>query len=118
CLAAGEVETAHRHYAAAQAIYEQIAARRDQSRNLIRLARAERALGRSESAVAHLVAAARLADAVQDDGLCRQALDLLAEACAATRDRRALDDLLDALIAAHPQDTELRARRGDAGQGS
>jgi tetratricopeptide (TPR) repeat protein len=113
-LAAGDPEAALAHYAAAQSIFERLDDRYSQSLSLIRIGLAERALGRDADAMAHLAMAARLADAIQDHRLHSTALELLAEICETVKDWRMLDDPLATLIAAHPEDAELRKRRGDA----
>ncbi len=113
-LAAGDFAAALSFYRQAQTIYEGIADRYSQSRNLIRIAAAQLALGQTHEAVHNSAVAARLADEIADRALRQTALDLLAQAGDATKDRGPLNDVLDALVAAHPNDAELRQRRGDA----
>lgn len=101
-------------YQSAMTIYEQIGDRYSQSRNLLQTARVQRALEQRANAVDSLVRATRLADEVDVESLRRSALEELAEVSKDQGNWTALVNLLDSLLAAHPDDADLRRTREEA----
>ncbi len=100
-------------YAVAQNLYEQIGDQYSTSRNLLFLARAQNQAEQKSEAIASWVRSAQIADGIGIEFLRSSALSSLADVCKEMKDWSALAQLLDELLAKHPNDAALIRARGD-----
>jgi tetratricopeptide (TPR) repeat protein len=101
-------------YLIAERLYETIGDQYSASRNLLRVARAQWQTDSKGDAVNMFVRSAQIADGINVEFLRASALSGLADVCKELKDWSSLNQLLDTLLAAHPDDVALIRARGDA----